>query len=91
MEVLDTSKEVQTAKDIRKLAKGVLTRKVNQLKKSLVLNPGEKYDFSKLDKFSIATDAEKIEADLTNLNEKNYQSYQYMKNLLRSCKNKCMK
>ena len=71
MVVLDTSKEVQVAKDIRKHAKGVLTRKVNQLKKSLVLNPGEKYDFSKLDKFSIATDAEKLEADLTNLNEKN--------------------
>ena len=70
MEVLDTAENVQAAKDVRKTAKGAVTRKANQLKEYLKLESGQKYDFSKLDKYSIATDAEKLEANLQNLYEK---------------------
>ena len=67
MEVLENSQEVQAAKSKRKAAKSAVTKVTNILKKDLVLSPGQKYDFSKLDKYSIAADAErtaKYEAEL---------------------------
>ena len=71
MEVLATSQEVQAAKNIRKTTKGALTRIVNQLKRDLVLEPGNKYDFAKIDKFSIAADADRLEKKLEELYQQN--------------------
>ena len=71
MEALDTSDQVQAAKNIRKTLKGAVTKLANQLKRDLVLEPGQKYDFKKLDKFSIAADAVKLETKLKELNEQN--------------------
>ena len=48
-----------------------VSRVVNQPKINLVIQPGAKYDFSKLDKFSIKADAEKLQNRLQNLQEKN--------------------
>ena len=71
MEVLVTSQEVQAAKNIRKTTKGALTRIANQLKRDLVLEPGNKYDFAKLDKFSISADANRLEKKLEELYQQN--------------------
>ena len=71
MEALSESQEVIDAKNARKAVKGTLSRVVNQLKVNLVIQPGTKYDFSKLDKFSIKADAEKLQTRLQNLQEKN--------------------
>ena len=71
MEALSESQEVIDAKNARKAVKGTLSRVVNQLKINLVIQPGAKYDFSKLDKFSIKADAEKLQTRLQNLQEKN--------------------
>ena len=60
MEALTDSNEVLSAKKVRTAAKGALTRVANQLKKVLVLKPGEKYDFLKLDKFSLEAYAENL-------------------------------
>ena len=70
MEALSESQEVIDAKNARKAVKGTLSRVVNQLKVNLVIQPGAKYDFSKLDKFSIKADAEKLQTRLQNLQEK---------------------
>ena len=69
--LLAAVKEVQEAKNARKVAKGSLTRIANQLKKNLVLEPGVKYDCQALDKFSIKTDAEKLAAILQTLQAAN--------------------
>ena len=71
MEVLTTSQEVQAAKNIRKTTKGALTRIANQLKKDLVLEPGNKYNFTKIDKFSISADADRLEKKLEELYQQN--------------------
>ena len=71
MEALLTSQEVQSAKNARKVAKGALSRVVNQLKKYLVLEPGVKYDFHTLDKYSIKVDVEKLATSLKTLQEAN--------------------
>ena len=71
MEALSESQEVIDAKNARKAVKGTLSRVVNQIKVNLVIQPGAKYDFSKLDKFSIKADAEKLQTRLQNLQEKN--------------------
>ena len=72
MEALaDSTEEVQAAKKNRTVAKGALTRVANTLKKNLVLQAGEKYDFSTMDKYSIAADADKLEKSLHALNQSN--------------------
>ena len=71
MEALLDSEEVKKAKIARATAKGQLTRISNTLKKDLVIESGSKYDFKKLDKFSIKADAEKLENRLLNLQQKN--------------------
>ena len=71
MEALTDSNEVISAKKVRTAAKGALTRVANQLKKVLVLKPGEKYDFLKLDKFSLEADAEKLKKNLEALQNAN--------------------
>ena len=71
MEALLDSEEVKKAKSARATAKGQLTRISNTLKKDLVIESGSKYDFKKLDKFSIKADAEKLENRLLNLQQKN--------------------
>ena len=59
METLKELETVKAAKKARTAAKSALTRVANQLKVSLVLKDEEtKYDFAKLDKFSIKVDAE---------------------------------
>ena len=71
MEALKVSEDVTKAKSARKSAKGSLTRVANQLKKQLVLEPGEKYNFLQLDKFSIEEDAKKLQIKLSALQECN--------------------
>ena len=71
METLKDLEPVKTAKKARTTARSALTRVANQLKSSLVLNEGGKYDFSKLDKFSIKADADKLVASLGNLQTAN--------------------
>ena len=82
MEVLASSEEVQAAKKVRASAKGALTRVSNTLKKDLVLPLGEKYNFSSLDKYSIAADAEKLETNLKALNESNNKYAEVAKGVL---------
>ena len=82
MEVLASSEEVQAAKKVRASAKGALTRVSNTLKKDLVLPLGEKYNFSSLDKYSIAVDAEKLETNLKALNESNNKYAEVAKGVL---------
>ena len=65
--LLDSSQEVKDAKKKRTFSKGVVTRMANQLKKDLELEPGGKYDFQKIDKFSIESDAEKLKVKLEEL------------------------
>ena len=74
MEVLQNSKEVKEAKNARAAAKGALTRIANVLKKELIIESGAKYNFLKMDKYSIETDATKLEAKLAALQESN-ESY----------------
>ena len=72
MEALNVSEEVKSAKKARTAAKGALTRVANQLKKDLVLDVEGKYDFLKMDKFSIEEDAKKLQLKvetLENVNE----------------------
>ena len=71
MEALKVSEDVIKAKSARKNAKGSLTRVANQLRKQLVLEPGEKYNFLQLDKFSIEEDAKKLQIKLSALQECN--------------------
>ena len=71
MEALSKSSEVQAAKTIRKTAKCALTRLANILKKELILEAGKKYDFSEIDKYSIKTDAAKLEQNLELLSTNN--------------------
>jgi len=71
MEALADSTEVQAVKKNRTVAKGALTRVANTLKKNLVLQAGEKYYFSTMDKYSIAADADKLEKNLHALNKSN--------------------
>ena len=80
--LLAAVKEVQEAKNARKVAKGSLTRVANQLKKNLVLEPGVKYDCQALDKFSIKTDAEKLAANLQTLQTANEHYFTVSKNAL---------
>ena len=72
MEALNVSEEVKSAKKARTAATGALTRVANQLKKDLVLDVEGKYDFLKMDKFSIEEDAKKLQLKvetLENVNE----------------------
>ena len=60
METLKELETVKAAKEARTTAKSALTRVVNLLKSNLVLKEDEtKYDFTRLDKFSIKVDADK--------------------------------
>ena len=68
---MKVSEDVIKAKSARKNAKGSLTRVANQLRKQLVLEPGEKYNFLQLDKFSIEEDAKKLQTKLSALQECN--------------------
>ena len=83
MEAFLTSQEVQAAKNARKTAKGALTRVANQLKKFLVLEPGKKYDFPVLDKYSIKADAEKLAVNLKYLQDANEKYCEVGKEALR--------
>ena len=69
MEVLQNSKEVKEAKNARAAAKGALTRIDNELKKELIIESGAKYDFFKMDKYSIQTDTTKLKAKFAALQE----------------------
>ena len=72
METLKELETVKAAKKARTAAKSALTRVANQLKVSLVLKDEEtKYDFAKLDKFSIKVDAEKLKSNLESLQNLN--------------------
>ena len=72
METLKELETVKAAKKARTAAKSALTRVANQLKVSLVLKEDEtKYDFAKLDKFSIKVDAEKLKSNLESLQNQN--------------------
>ena len=82
MEALADSTEVQAAKKNRTVAKGALTRVANTLKKNLVLQAGEKYDFSSMDKYSIAADADKLEKNLHALNQSNEKYGEVAKEVL---------
>ena len=73
MEALNESNEVQSAKKVRAAAKAAVTRIANQLKKLLVLESGEKYNFQKLDKFSLEADADKLKKNLDTLQTANEQ------------------
>ena len=72
METLKELETVKAAKKARTAVKSALTRVANQLKVSLVLKDEEtKYDFAKLDKFSIKVDAEKLKSNLESLQNQN--------------------
>ena len=82
MEILANCSEVQAAKRVRTVTKGALTKVVNVLKGDLILESGVKYDFTKLDKYAIAADAEKLEKNLKALGESNDRYAELSKDFL---------
>ena len=82
MEILANCSEVQAAKRVRTVTKGALTKVANVLKGDLILESGVKYDFTKLDKYAIAADAEKLEKNLKALGESNDRYAELSKDFL---------
>ena len=84
MEILSESSDVLVAQNNRKQAKCAVTKLANQLKVSLVLEPEKKFDFQKLDKYSIQIDAENLEHKLKALEDANQKYHSVSKACLES-------
>ena len=74
METILKSQEIQTALKARTTVKSSVTKISKRLKDSLILEPDQKYDFSKLNKKIIQDDYEKLQGSLQAL-EKAHDTY----------------